>query len=90
MRGLVLGALLLAVMLTPARGQSLSNDTLTAEKLAFICNPPASEDQAARDLAGNVCYFYFRGLTDGVFLMKNADDTGERLCLPAGAPPLKR
>jgi hypothetical protein len=63
-----------------------SNDTMKAELLQAACNAPSSMDKVTRDLAAELCNAYFRGLTDGLFLMKTFSDDGNAGCLPSGAP----
>lgn len=70
-----------------------STDQLTAGKLYATCNQPETANAQLRDLAAQTCALYFRGLTDGLWLMKEIEDsrgtpTGDVWvgCLPAASP----
>lgn len=63
-----------------------SNDTFKAEALHTVCNSPSTAAKADKDLADGICESYFRGLTDGLFLMKTALNHGDAACLPTESP----
>lgn len=63
-----------------------SNDFFKAEMLDSVCNPPTSAAKADKESAAEVCGLYFRGLTDGLFLMKTSLDHGDAGCLPSESP----
>lgn len=63
-----------------------SNDILKADILYTACNPPSDTKQSVRDTAALTCELYFRGLTDGLFLMKAFVDKGNAGCLPTDTP----
>lgn len=63
-----------------------SNDVFKAEALHAVCNAPSSTAKADKDLADGMCESYFRGLTDGLFLMKASLDHGDAGCLPSESP----
>lgn len=82
----IVGTLTLSGFSANAQIGGPSNDTFKAGLLHSACNPPPATDQSTRDLALQTCEMYFRGLTDGLFLMKTFQDGGNAGCLPTNAP----
>jgi len=82
----IASALMLVALPASAQVGGPSNDTFKAEFLQSTCNPPAGTDQATRESAAVICEFYFRGLTDGLFLLKTSLDKGDAGCLPTVSP----
>jgi hypothetical protein len=90
MRKIGLAAFAITIGLTIPSGNAQvggpSNDTFKAEYLHTACNPPPGADQATRDSFQMTCDAYLRGLTDGLFLMKQFHDKGGAGCLPENTP----
>ena len=80
------GAVMLVTLPASAQVGGPSNDTFKAEDLHVVCNPPTGANPATRDSTAQICESYFRGLTDGLFLMKSFIDSGNAGCLPADSP----
>lgn len=81
-------AIVSVLMALPANAQvgGPSNDTLKADMLYSVCNPPAGIDKATLDSYSDLCEIYFRGLTDGLFMMRSFIDNGNGGCLPTDTP----
>lgn len=70
-----------------------SADNLTAGLLYRACNASGAPDSHLRDMAAQTCAMYFRGLTDGLWLMQTIRDSKDTAaaeayagCLPGGSP----
>ena len=63
---------------------SITTDSLDASKLYAICNHKVAGTPTAKDLSDldTICVSYFRGLTDGLFMMQSMFDAKMRTCLP--------
>jgi hypothetical protein len=90
-RSLAIGTSAAAVVVMLACGNAraaVSNDTFKAEALYAACNgilPPGST-QADREEAETICAVYFRGLTDGLYVMQSLASKGWRICMPPDQP----
>ncbi|MGA7675852.1 MAG: Rap1a/Tai family immunity protein [Rhizomicrobium sp.] len=76
----------LSVFSASAQVGGPSNDILKADILYTACNPPSDTNQSVRDTAALTCELYFRGLTDGLFLMKAFVGKSNAGCLPTDTP----
>jgi len=86
MNKFLIAVVLVVAIANPAIAQigGDSNDTFKAIVLYHACNPPVGADKATRDFAEQTCQVYFRGLTDGLFMMTT--NLGKTGCLPAESP----
>jgi hypothetical protein len=74
----VAAVMLLGVLCIPATAQNaVTNDTLTAGTLYSGCL--ASDAVGSND---GLCDTYFRGLTDGLFIMEQMKLSSLRTCMP--------
>jgi hypothetical protein len=86
-RSLAIGAV--AVVLACGNAQAaVSNDTFKAEALYAACNGilVTGSTQADRETAETICAVYFRGLTDGLYVMQSLTSKGWRICMPPEQP----
>jgi hypothetical protein len=78
--------LILAVGPIYAQGDTQpSNDTFTASSLYAACTHTVRDANTPKDheFLEQVCTTYFRGLTDGLFVMQSLASNGTRTCMPS-------